>query len=76
MTEIVQGNIGSVGEYDVSFADGALVIKADAKYAVGSTAIVQTVDAAKVLDAMAKAIPGTLDDAVFGVIKAALGVKA
>jgi hypothetical protein len=73
--QIAEGNIGAVGKYDVEFKDGNLVIEVDANVAVGSAGLIVKVDASKVCDAIAKAIPGQIDDAVLGVIKAALGAK-
>lgn len=73
--EIAQGNIGTVGKYDVAFKDGQLVMEMDATYGVGSTGLIQKVSAKEVLEALKKAIPGTVDDAVFNVIEAALGLQ-
>ncbi len=70
--DIAQGGLGSVGKYDVAFKGGQLVLECDAAAVVGSVGVVVKVDAAKVLDALAAAIPGSIDDAVFSVIKAAL----
>lgn len=72
--EIVQGDIGSVGKYDVEFKEGKLVAEIDAGAGDGlvTAGLVVKLDAGKVLDAIAKAIPGTIDDAVFGLMKAAL----
>jgi hypothetical protein len=70
--DMVNGNLGSVGKYDVSFKDGSLVAEMDASAGPLSMGVVVKLDAAKVLDALAAAIPGTLDDAVIGVAKAAL----
>ncbi len=71
--DIAQGTIGSVGKYDVAFKEGNLVVEVDANVEIGSAGIVLKLDAGKVLDALAAAIPGQIDDAVFGLIKAALG---
>lgn len=70
--EIVEGDIGEIGHYDIEFKDGALCVAVDAKHALGSAGIALKLEAGAVLDALAKAIPGQIDDAVFGVIKAAL----
>ena len=70
--EIAEGAIGSVGKYDVAFKDGAFVVEVDASIAVGSAGMVIKVDSEKVIDALCAAIPGKIDDAIFGVIKAAL----
>jgi hypothetical protein len=73
--EFAQGNLGQVGKYDVAFKDGALVIEVDANVPVGSAGLLVKVDASKVLDAIAAAIPGKVDDAIIGIIKAALLAK-
>lgn len=71
--DIVDGKIGTVGEYDVEFKGGKLVAKVSAKPAEGVNAeMLVEVEASLVLDAIARAIPGKIDDAVIGVIKAAL----
>lgn len=71
--DIVEGPIGTVGKYDVEFKGGKLVAKIDAKPSEGVQAgIFVEVEASVVLDALKKAIPGTVDDVVFDLIKAAL----
>jgi len=70
--EIVEGNIGSVGKYDVEFKGGCLCVLVEAGLPYGSAGLQVKVGAEAVLDAIAKAIPGQIDDAVIGVIKAAL----
>ncbi len=72
--EIVEGNLGSVGKYDVEFKEGNLVVEVDASFGPGSAGLVIKVGAGAVLDAIAKAIPGQIDDAVIGLIKKALGL--
>lgn len=72
-TDIVDGKIGTVGEYDVEFKGGKLVAKVTAKPTAGvSAGVVVEIEADAVLDAIAKAIPGTIDDAVLNIAKAAL----
>jgi hypothetical protein len=71
---IAQGPIGQVGKYDVEFKGSELVVELDLAVAVGSAGLVVKVSAAKVIDALAAAIPGKIDDAVFGLMKAALGI--
>lgn len=70
--ELVQGNIGTVGKYDFSFKEGKFVVEVDATGGPLEGGLVLKLDAGKVLDAIAKAIPGTFDDAIIGVAKAAL----
>lgn len=70
--DIVEGNIGSVGQYDLEFKGGKLCLSVSAQAGPGEMGLSIKVDAAKVVDALAKAIPGQVDDAIFGVFKAAL----
>lgn len=70
--DIVEGNIGSVGQYDVEFKGGKLCLALSAQAGPGELGLSIKVDAAKVVDALAKAIPGQVDDAILGVVKAAL----
>lgn len=71
--DIVEGNLGQIGHYDVEFKGGKLVAKVDAAHPVGVTAGVHIeIGAGAVIDAIAKAIPGQIDDAILGVLKAAL----
>ncbi len=71
-TELAEGKLGTVGQYDVAFKDGFLVVDVGAAIPLGSLGIVLKVDAAQIVDAIAKAIPGTLDDVILGVLKTAL----
>jgi hypothetical protein len=70
--ELAKGSLGSVGKYDMAFKGGQLVVELDAGVSFGSAGLVLKLDAAAVIDALAGAIPGSIDDAVFGVVKAAL----
>lgn len=71
--DIVEGKIGSIGSYDLEFKQGKLQfeLKAAAPFGVSAGMVVE-MEADAVIDAIAKAIPGQIDDAIFGVIKAAL----
>lgn len=70
--KIVGGAIGSVGQYDVSFKEGKLVAELKAHEAFFEGGMVVKIDAGQVLDALAAAIPGAIDDAVIALVKAAL----
>lgn len=70
--DLVEGKLGDVGSYDVEFKDGKLVAKVEAKFAVGNAVVSLEIGAEQVLDAIAKAIPGAVDDAVISIIKGAL----
>ena len=75
--EIAEGNIGSVGHYDLEFKGGALSGMADLnhEFAPGITisgAIKLSVSADTVKEAIKKKIPGVVDDAILDIIFAAL----
>lgn len=74
-TEIAQGPIGTVGAYDVDFKDGKLTAKVNAGSDVVKADLTVELDAGVVLDKLAKAIPGTFDDAIIALAKTALGCK-
>jgi len=71
-SEVVNEQLGKVGHVGVSISGGKIVAEVDAGLPVGSAKIVLELDACAVLDAIAAAIPGTIDDAIIGVAKAAL----
>jgi hypothetical protein len=76
--DIAQGKIGQVGDYDLEFKDGKLQGKAKAVAKNEQFGLEAEVDltvslsAHAVFAALKKAIPGQVDDAVLGVIEAAL----
>ncbi len=70
--DIVAGNLGTVGKYDVAFKDGSLVGEMDASLALGSVGLVIKFDAGAVLDALKAAIPGHFDDVLIDGAKALL----
>lgn len=70
--DIVDGKIGELGAYDVEFKGGKLIAKASIEKLGLSAALELSADSDLVLDAIAKAIPGKIDDAVVSVIKVAL----
>jgi len=57
--KLMSGNISNLGTYELSFDAGKLCISLKLDAGVG-------------LDELAKLIPGTIDDAILGAIKAAL----
>jgi hypothetical protein len=70
--DIVEGQIGSVGSYDVEFKGGKLIAKVQAgAHGISGGAFVE-LDSDLVIDAITKAIPGKVDDAVAVVIKVGL----
>lgn len=70
--DLIAGEIGKVGMYKLAFVGGKLVLSAEV--AGGPLAVEASVKlgAAELIDAIAAAIPGKVDDAILGVIKAAL----
>jgi len=75
--DIVDGKIGEVGAYDVEFKGGKLVAKADAAAVPGGLVSVKAavsveIDAKAVFAAIKAKIPGNVDDAILGVVEAAL----
>ncbi len=70
--DLANGALGPSGKYDLQFADKHLVITVeyDAQGMTGALTI--KVDASVLLDELSKAIPGTIDDSVLSLIKAAL----
>lgn len=71
-TNIINGPIGSTAKYSVAFKEGKLVAELDAQESFFVGGLVVKIDAGQVLDAIAKAVPGQLDDAVIAIIKSAL----
>jgi len=70
--DIVDGKIGAVGAYDVEFKEGKLVAKLDVeKVGVGASVAV-FIKAEAVLEAIKKAIPGQIDDAVLNILEGVL----
>jgi len=71
--DIIDGKLGAVGSYDIEFKGGKLVARVSAAAPFGLEAgILLSLDSDAVLDAIARAIPGSIDDAVVNVIKGAL----
>jgi hypothetical protein len=69
---LVEGNLGTVGQYDLEFKGGKLVGTVKAAVSVGEVSMGLSIDSAAICDAIAKAIPGSVDDALLAVLKAAL----
>lgn len=77
--DLAEGKIGDAGSYDVEFKDGKLVAKVGlAKDAVPGVSVhgdlSVEVSARAVIEALKKAIPGVIDDAVLELAAKALGV--
>ena len=67
--DLIEGQLGQIGTYDIEFKDGALCAKLVSPVGVEIEVKIQ---ADAILDALAKAIPGKIDDAVLGLVKTAL----
>ena len=77
--DIAEGKIGEVGAYDVEFKGGKLLAKVglakEVTAGVSAKADVSVeIDARSVLEALKKAIPCTIDDALLELAAKALGV--
>lgn len=70
--DVAQGQVGPEAAYDVKVEDGKLVIVAKYDGVETDAELMVKVDAAAFIDKLAALIPGSIDDAVLGVIKAAL----
>lgn len=71
----VSGNVGSVGSYDVSFSKGQLIASLNAALPPGeNVALTVNIDADKVLDALAAAVPNVLTKDIIEGIKLVLDV--
>ena len=72
--DLAKGALGSVGDYDLAFQGGKLVGKVDLNLPALSGTLNLSLDAGKVLDALAKAVPGSMDDVLIALLKKALGI--
>lgn len=70
--EIIKGEMGKVGKYDLAFKEGQLVLEIDALLGKSSAGLLLKIDAKDVLEAIKIAIPGKIDDAIISVLEAAL----
>lgn len=70
--EIINTKIGTVGSADLAFVQGSLQLTINIQDGALTGSVGAKVDSDVILDAIAKAIPGSVDDAVIAVIKTAL----
>ena len=70
--DLAEGKIGNVGSYDVEFKGGKLVASVKADLGVCKAGVVIEVSAEHVINAIEKAIPGQLDDAILEILKKTL----
>ena len=72
MSELAEGQVGSVGKYDVEFKDGKLMLGLSIEWNGVTSEVKVGVGSDAVIDALKAAIPGKIDDAILEVVKAAL----
>lgn len=70
--DIVTQPIGKEGALEIDVVGGQIVVSATHKHASGEVTLTATEDVGYFLDKLAAKIPGAVDDAIIGVIKAAL----
>ncbi len=70
--DIVEGNIGAVGSYDIEFKGGKLTAKVGVGHSGVSGNISLEFNSDAIIDALCKAIPGQIDDALGAILKNAL----
>lgn len=70
--DIVEGQIGPHAKYDVEFKQGALRGFIEADFGVVKGKFEVSFPADGVIDAIKKAIPGQIDDAILDVLQSAL----
>jgi hypothetical protein len=69
---LVSGPIGAFGSYELAWKSGCLMFAVNMKVGPIKFNSSVEVDSAEALDEIAKAIPGTIDDAILNIAKAAL----
>lgn len=72
MSEIVSGQVGPETKYAVKFEGGKLVVSGGFDSKIFDAGLTLALDTDAVIDELAKAIPGQIDDAVLQLVKAAL----
>lgn len=72
---LVSGSIGTLGTYELAWKSACLMFTVSIKAGPMKVATSVEVDSMEAFDEIAKAIPGTIDDAVIAVVKAALKPK-
>jgi hypothetical protein len=73
--DIVEGQIGAVGAYDLEFKEGELRFIVKVGHSGVSAEMKVALNSDGVIDAIKAAIPGQIDDAILDVAKAALKMK-
>lgn len=70
--EIVGGKMGEVGEYELELKGNNVCVTVKAGVGPVKAGLTLELDSCALLDLIAKAIPGTLDDTLIALAKAAL----
>lgn len=70
--DLVDGTLGGFGSYDLEFKGGKLSFKLGVAKSGASASLLVEVEADAVLDLIAAKVPGQIDDALLGLLKAAL----
>jgi len=70
--DIVDGQIGEIGSYDVEFKEGKLVAKIGLEKVGLGVNLQVSINSDAVIEAIKKAIPGQIDDAIFSLLQTAL----
>jgi hypothetical protein len=69
--QIVEGQIGTNGKYDLDIKDNELVLEVGAAFGPGSASVSLKLNGPEFLDMLKAKIPGQIDDAIFDLLKAA-----
>ena len=72
MTDVIQGNIGSEGSYELDIEGGKLIAKAAFNGSQLGASLDVKLDLVAILEKVKEKIPGTIDDAVIGLVQGAL----
>lgn len=70
--DLASGQVGPEMNWEVDLADGKVLLKSKYQGTQGGAEFSANLDVAFLLDELAKKIPGQFDDAVLGLLKAAL----
>ena len=70
--DIVDGQIGEIGSYDVEFKEGKLLAKIGLEKVGLGVNLQVSINSDAVIEAIKKAIPGQIDDAILSLLQTAL----
>lgn len=72
--DVANGNIGTVGKYDVSFTSGQMVVEMDVASGPASASLSIKISGKQILDALAAKIGGPIPAEVAQLLENALGM--